>query len=77
MRVGVTQADREAAERIWHLCDDGPYCDLPKWLVQAFARHRIAALDAVEKHCNAAQYSPHPYTDLKYAIRALKGDTDV
>lgn len=38
----ITQADIDAAQSIWHRCDDGPYCELPQWLVQAFARHRLA-----------------------------------
>ena len=42
-QVTVTQEDIAAARSIWHRCDDGPYCELPQWLVQAFARHRILA----------------------------------
>ena len=41
-QVTVTQEDIAAARSIWHRCDDGPYCELPQWLVQAFARHRLA-----------------------------------
>lgn len=41
-QITVTQADIAAAQSIWHRCDDGPYCELPQWLVQAFARHRLA-----------------------------------
>lgn len=47
--VAVTEADEAAAHAIWHLCDDGPYCDLPKWLVQAFARHRATHAGEVER----------------------------
>ena len=43
--ITPTQADRDAALAIWHLCDDGPYSSLPEWLVQAFARHRLAAIE--------------------------------
>lgn len=47
--ITPTEADREAALAIWHLCDDGPYCSLPEWLVQAFARHRLAAIEECAK----------------------------
>jgi len=43
--------------------------------VRAFAKHRIQARkDALEealKICRAAQFSPHPHTDIKYGIEAL------
>jgi hypothetical protein len=42
----VIQADIDAARSIWHRCDDGPYCELPQWLVQAFAAHRATRTDA-------------------------------
>ena len=45
---GMTAEDREAAQRIWHMCDDGPYCELPNWLIQSFARHRLSSTAALE-----------------------------
>ena len=41
--VKVEQCDIDTAQAIWHMCDDGPYCTLPSWLTNAFARHRIEA----------------------------------
>lgn len=44
-------------------------------LVFLFAQHRTqartSALEEAERACLAAQYSPHPYTDIKHAIRNL------
>lgn len=85
--IEITDEDREAAWpcRPWHMTDtvatcsawnEGEYDHLK--VIQAFARHRIAArnraLEDVERACRAAQYSPAPYTDTMAAIRSMRGE---
>lgn len=76
--VKVNQRDRLAAAKICTitemreliiagLADDHLY-------VQEFAAHRMAALVDVDKACRAAQYSPAPHTELKYAVKAMMED---
>lgn len=92
--VEVTQADREAAAK-WAKMQGRPQqaanmrrgsCDSAP-LVQAFARHRIAAENAAleeaakvaEKWIEPVMATPHEnatYRSIATAIRALKGPTD-
>lgn len=89
--IEVTQADREAAAK-WAKMQGRPQqaanmrrgsCDSAP-LVQAFARHRIAARDAAleeaakvaEKWIEPVMATPHEnatYRSIATAIRALKG----
>ena len=76
MTVPVTRADREATVsylrgqvRRAFQGDPGKHHEV---LLDAFARHRIATLEAVERALKAAQYSPSPYTDCMAEIRKMK-----
>ena len=95
--IEVTQADRLAAAQIYQRFRDHDYA---KWIgdgtnaggdfdtvIQAFARHRIAARDAAleeaakvaEKWIEPVMATPHEnatYRSIATAIRALKGPTD-
>ncbi len=95
--VEVTQEDRLAAMQIYQRFRDHDYA---KWIgdgtnaggdgdtvIQAFARHRIAAENAVleraakvaEKWIEPVMATPHEnatYRSIATAIRALEGPTD-
>ena len=95
--IEVTQADRLAAAQIYQRFRDHDYA---KWIgdgtnaggdfdtvIQAFARHRIAARDAaleeaakvVEKWIEPVMATPHEnatYRSIATAIRAMKGPSN-
>jgi len=77
--ITPTQEDIKAARAIWHMPDDGPYCET--WLVQAFAQHAARAAErmrercaeAVVDHCRAcnAAGKEASFLDAVAAIRAI------
>lgn len=80
--VEVTQADKDRASELFR--DQRTKLSVkftlgadPEPLLDALARHRVAAiaetLKLVEQHLSACQYDPAPYTCLKTRLRALQG----
>jgi len=83
--IEVTQADRLAAAQIYQRFRDHDYA---KWIgdgtnaggdfdtvIQAFARHRIAALEEAATELER-QDGHGEWSEAATAIRALKGPTD-